>query len=254
MLIDWFTFTAQLINFIVLIWLMKRYLYEPVLNALDERERLIAGQINDAEVKEKEAQEERDTYQKKNEEFEQKRSELLNDAKAEAKAKRDELVKQVRQESEELRERFKRSLTSERQQVQGQIMKRATSEVFAITRKTLSDLANSSLEERIIEVFMDRVHSQNSSEKGKMKKAFGTSPQTIKVMSSLEISPELQTKLKDSLAEFTPADTRFEFIQSADLTNGLELSSNDYKISWSIDEYLATLEAGIMDSIQHTSA
>lgn len=39
MLIDWFTVIAELVNFLILVWLLKRFLYEPVLKAIDEREK-----------------------------------------------------------------------------------------------------------------------------------------------------------------------------------------------------------------------
>ena len=45
MLIDWFTIIAQALNFLILAWLLKRFLYRPVLNALDEREKLIASEL-----------------------------------------------------------------------------------------------------------------------------------------------------------------------------------------------------------------
>ncbi|MFQ3186924.1 MAG: F-type H+-transporting ATPase subunit b, partial [Marinomonas primoryensis] len=51
MLIDWFTVIAQLINFLVLVWLLKRFLYRPILNAIDAREKRIADELADADEK-----------------------------------------------------------------------------------------------------------------------------------------------------------------------------------------------------------
>jgi F-type H+-transporting ATPase subunit b len=48
MQINWFTVIAQILNFLVLVWLMKRYLYKPILSATDDREKKIAGQLADA--------------------------------------------------------------------------------------------------------------------------------------------------------------------------------------------------------------
>ena len=45
MLIDWFTVAAQAVNFLILVWLLKRFLYKPVLAAIDEREKRIATQL-----------------------------------------------------------------------------------------------------------------------------------------------------------------------------------------------------------------
>lgn len=60
MLIDWFTVGAQVFNFLVLVWLMKRYLYQPILHAIDTREARIAAELSDADAKKADAQKERD--------------------------------------------------------------------------------------------------------------------------------------------------------------------------------------------------
>jgi len=85
MLIDWFTVIAQVVNFLILVWLLKRFLYKPILNAIDAREQRIAKELADAEAKQTEAQKERDEFQRKNEEFELQRTALMDKAKEEVK-------------------------------------------------------------------------------------------------------------------------------------------------------------------------
>ena len=77
MLIDWFTVSAQVVNFLILVWLLKRFLYKPILHAIDAREKRIAAELADADAKMSEAQQERDEFQHKNEAFDQQRSALL---------------------------------------------------------------------------------------------------------------------------------------------------------------------------------
>ena len=50
MLIDWFTVGAQALNFLILVWLLKRFLYKPILHAIDEREKGIAAQLASSEA------------------------------------------------------------------------------------------------------------------------------------------------------------------------------------------------------------
>ena len=88
MLINWFTVIAQAINFLILVWLLKRFLYKPILHAIDEREKGIATQLAQAEAKKAEAQKDRDDFQHKNEVFDQERAALLKKATDEAKAER----------------------------------------------------------------------------------------------------------------------------------------------------------------------
>ena len=78
MLIDWFTVGAQALNFLILVWLIKRFLYKPILHAIDAREKGIAKELAEAEVNQAEARKERDECQHKNEELDQQRAALLS--------------------------------------------------------------------------------------------------------------------------------------------------------------------------------
>ena len=94
--IDWFTVVAQAINFLILVWLLKRFLYKPILHAIDEREKGIAAQLAQAEAKKAESQKERDDFQHKNEAFDQERAALLKKAADEANRERQRLLDEAR--------------------------------------------------------------------------------------------------------------------------------------------------------------
>src|SRR5580700_624339 len=102
MLIDWFTVGAQALNFLILVWLMKRFLYKPILNAIDAREKRIATELADADAKKAEAQKERDEFLQKNREFDQQRAALVSKATEEAKTERQRLVEEARKAADAL--------------------------------------------------------------------------------------------------------------------------------------------------------
>src|SRR5271156_4365009 len=101
--IDWFTVVAQAINFLILVWLLKRFLYKPILHAIDERERGIAARLAEAEATQAEAQQERDEFQHKNEAIDQARAALLKKAEDEAEAERQRLLEIARKDADALR-------------------------------------------------------------------------------------------------------------------------------------------------------
>ena len=103
MLIDWFTVGAQVLNFLILVWLLKHFLYKPILNAIDAREKRIAAELADADAKKTEAQKERDDFQNKNKVFDEQRSALLSKAADEAKVERERLLDEARKAAESLR-------------------------------------------------------------------------------------------------------------------------------------------------------
>src|SRR5674476_671442 len=169
MLIDWFTVGAQALNFIILVWFLKRFLYLPILDAIDAREKRIAKELADADAKKTEAQKERDEFQHKNEEFDQQRAALLSKATDEAKAERQRLLDEARTAADALGAKRQEALRNDAHNLNQAISRRAQKEVFAIARKALTDLATTSLEERMGEGFTRRLREMD----GKAKEGLG---------------------------------------------------------------------------------
>jgi F-type H+-transporting ATPase subunit b len=86
MLIDWFTVAAQLVNFLILVWLLKHFLFKPITNAIDTREKRIATELANADAKKADAEKERVAFEKKNQDFDQQRTALMNKATEDAKS------------------------------------------------------------------------------------------------------------------------------------------------------------------------
>src|ERR1035438_9903310 len=145
MLIDWFTVCAQALNFLILVWLMKRFLYQPILDAIDGREKKVAAELADANAKRAEAQKDRDDFQHKNEEFDKQRAALMTKATDEANAEHQRLLDEARKAADALSAKRQEALKNAGHNLDQAITRRTRQEVFAITRKALTDLATTSL-------------------------------------------------------------------------------------------------------------
>ena len=242
MLINWFTVVAQAINFLILVWLMKHFLYKPILHAIDEREKGIATQLAQAEAKEAEAQKDRDDFQHKNEAFDQERAALLKKATDEAKAERQRLLDEARKDADLLRAKRQDALRTEQRNLNQEIIRWTQKEVFAITRKTLADLASTSLEERMGDVFVRRVRALTGAAKEQLATAFKTSNHTVSVHSAFDLPPAQRTAIESVMKETFAPDAHVQFETAPELVSGIELSTNGHKIAWSIADYLSTLE------------
>lgn len=130
----------QIVNFLILVWLLKRFLYQPILHAIDAREQRIAASLADAAAKEVEARTERDTFQRKNEAFDQQRAALLSQATDAARDERQRLLDEARLAADTLRGKRQEALQREHQRLSNEIAHRTRTEVFAIARQALTDL------------------------------------------------------------------------------------------------------------------
>ncbi|WP_020476471.1 F0F1 ATP synthase subunit delta [Zavarzinella formosa] len=245
MLIDWFTVGAQALNFLLLVWLMRRFLYKPVLNAIDAREKLIAAELADAVAKKADAQKERDEFQKKNQEFDRQRVSLLDKATTEATAERQRLLDEARNAADSLRARQQDALNRDQQSLHDEITRRTREEVFAIARKTLTDLSGTNLEERICDVFTRRLRELNGEAKDGLAKAVRASRGPIPVRSEFDLPAKQREMIQKALNETLSADIPLRFETAPALIGGIELTTNGQKVAWSIAEYLALMDASI---------
>jgi len=245
MLIDWFTVGAQALNFLILVWLMKRFLYKPILNAIDAREKRIAKELADADAKKAEAKKERDEFQHKNEEFDQQRVALLTKATDEAKAERQRLLDEAHKAADALSAKRQESLTNDARNLNQAITRRTQDEVFAIARKALTDLATTSLEERMGEVFTRRLRELNGESKHSFAEALKTASEPALVRSAFDLPADQRAAIQNALNETFSADIRLRFETAPDLVSGIEFTTNGQKVAWSIADYLASLEKGV---------
>ena len=245
MLIDWFTVGAQALNFLILVWLMKRFLYKPILHAIAEREKRVATELANADKKKAEAQKESDEFKRKNDEFDRERVALLSKATDEAQAERQRLLDETRQAADALSAKRQETLRNEEHNLRQAISRRTQQEVFAIARKALTDLAGTSLEERLGEAFTRRLRELEVKAKEGLAEALKTASDPALVRSAFDLPAEQRAAIQNALNQTFSAQIPVRFETAPDLISGIELTTNGQKVAWSIADYLASLEKGV---------
>jgi F-type H+-transporting ATPase subunit b len=253
MLIDWFTVGAQIVNFLILVWLLKRFLYKPILDAIDAREKRIAAELADADTKKADAQKERTDFEDKNKAFDLQRIALLGKASDEAKAERERLLDQAKKDAEGLRVTQADALRGDQNRLAGEITLLAEKEVFAIARKALTDLATVSLEERVGEVFTRHLRELDPKAKALLGDALKNSSQPALVRSAFDLPPDQKAAIQNALNESFSAVVRIKFEDSQDVVCGIELTANGQKVAWSIASYLTELSKKVSDLVDAQS-
>lgn len=253
MLVDWFTVVAQVVNFLILVWLLKRFLYQPVLDAIDARENRVASSLGEAAAKEAEAHAERDRFRQKNAAFDDERAALLNEATEEAKVERQRLIEEARQASDELRAQRQESLRREQESLNDEIARRTRTEVFAIARRTLTDLAGTTLEQRMSEVFADRLRALDADSRKGLAASLKTANEPARVRSAFELGSKQRETIRTALKETFGTDVQVDFEIAPDVISGVELTSNGQKLAWSIADYLESLESSVGELLEKRS-
>ncbi len=244
MLIDWFTVGAQVLNFLVLIWLLKRFLYKPVLDAIDAREKRIALALADAAAQTEQARAEREQLARQRAAVEGERTAILERATGESREQHQRLLAAARAESAALRAEWQNALRIEQTRLGRDIASAVHQEVLAIARRVLGDLADVSLEERVEAVFAKRLREMPASAREPLEAALKSSSQAT-VRSAHVMSDPQRAAIQHTLEEVFCIPIRPLFETSPDPLCGVEFTVGGQKIAWSIADYLSTLDRQI---------
>ena len=250
MLIDWFTVAAQALNFVILAWLMKRFLYKPILDAIDAREKRIATELAAAGRKKTEAQHERDEFQKKNDDFEGQRTALLEKARADADAERKTLMDAAREAADALTAKRQASIAGEAKALVQALRQRAQTEVFDIARKALTDLAGTSLEASACELFIARLQGLEGVPKDALANALKAAKDDVVVRSAFELSTVQRRAIHKAITDTFGIKVSLHYATDPALVAGIELVAQGQKFAWTLSDYLAQLEQGVGDLLK----
>jgi F-type H+-transporting ATPase subunit b len=253
MLIDWFTVGAQGLNFVILVWLLKRFLYRPVLDAIDAREARIARQIAEAATSQASALQEQADFKRRNEDFEARRDALLKQATADAEAERQRLMDSTRQAADASAAKRKEAERNDSERQRRGLAERTRAEVFAITRRLLADLADSPLEERVTAVFLRRLAALDIGVLTTLASGLDAATPRATVRSVFEPGAAQRDILRDAIAAAlargredplrSPLAIVFE--TTPDLLAGIEVVVAGRKLDWNVAEYMDALEQAL---------
>jgi F-type H+-transporting ATPase subunit b len=245
-LINWFTVGAQLVNFLVLVWLMKRFLYKPILGAIDAREKRMASQVADLGQRQSLLQTSADEFKQRSEAFDKERGALLAQAASDASSERERKQQAVRRDAEILRRSQEQAARDDAVALSDEMTRLATSEIFAIVRKTLKELASADLEERVGEMFTRRLRQLDDGAKEVLGVALRSPDAKAVLRTYFDLPARERVTVQNALNETFGADISLRFETAPETICGIELTAGGQKLAWDIGEYLRAFEQKVV--------
>jgi F-type H+-transporting ATPase subunit b len=249
-LINWFTVVAQIVNFLILVFLLKYFLYDRIVKAMDEREQKIQQRLQEAEEKKQEAEQEAEAYGKKNRDFDAKREEMLAQAKDEAGARRKELTEEARQAVTKQRSVWLEAIQRDKKSFVQDLRKMAGNQVYTIARKAFRDLSDEDVEERTINAFLVHLNAMSKKTREAIATSIKESGNEVIVRSAFEIPAKMRERITGSLRRKIADGIEIRYEAAPELIMGMELKIRGHKIAWSLQDYLDTLEEHALQALE----
>jgi F-type H+-transporting ATPase subunit b len=254
--IDWFTLVAQVVNFLVLVFLLKFFLYDRIIGVIDKREEEISTRLEDSERTQHEAEQRSKSLQQEREKLRKKKAELIENAREEAEKNRDHLIEEARDEVDELKVRWMEGLQQQKKAFVKRFRRGAGNELLATARRVLGDLADKELDEAIVRAFIHRLHNMSEVERENMNNFIEEADEPVSVQSAFELTSEMKEQLLQALIEETGGKVsreRASFETATEALGGVELRAGGNRIGWSIETYLSSLEGFVSEALDRES-
>lgn len=243
MLIDWFTVLAQVVNFIVLVYLLKRFLYGPIVRAMKGREEKMGAAMERAKAAEEAAGRMAKDLEREQQALADNRATLLAEAKEEVDQWRQKTVEAARLEIERMRESWKAALERDKRGFVERLKRDVTRQVLRISEKTLQDLANQRIERHVIERFLEKVEERRDIFPAKGLQG------PVLVQSGFELDEQISQHMGRRIGEWMNNRPTIRFEVLGELGMGIQLMVGDQKVTWNLAEYLEDLEKEILANL-----
>jgi F-type H+-transporting ATPase subunit b len=236
--IDLITLIAQILNFLVLLWVLKKLLYKPLLTAMANRKKDIIKAIEDAEKKQKEAMGLKEENEKMLEDIREQKNELLKKAEEEIEKEKEVMAQKLKDEQEITRAEFKELMEIEKQRFIKEVNKVVANKFAKFSKTVFSDLSNTDIEAQAVEVFLKKIKDLKKAEIEKINTSAKVNNGKITIATSHDLSKEVANKIKNSLKKIGVKYTTIKFEKDSEIILGVNLKADSYVIAWDLKEFL----------------
>ncbi len=241
MSIDWITVAAQVANFLVLVWLLKRFLYRPILDGIDAREKEITTRMAEAATIREAAQAAEAQHMAEIATLRASRAEALEDVRQAARAERDVLLREARARLAAEQAEREQQRVEEARRYSAELHRRGAQALLSLTRKALTDLADETLEQRIAVHCATRLGAVAD----ELRAAGGESRDAV-ALTRDPLPPDVAAQLRDAIAAALPG-VALRVDSDPSLAPGLTLRLGGAQVAWTVDSYLDGLDAVLED-------
>ena len=245
MQIDWLTVAAQIVNFLVLVWLLQRFLYRPITGAMARREARIEERLSDAKTRRREAEEEAENLRKTRAELEDSRQEMLEEARVEANDLRKRLEQDIRDEVEQKRANWHDTLEEERADFVRDMQRKAGHRVLDISARLVADFTSGGLDDQSAKGFIAKLKDLDTATCKKMTAAADSADGPALVETATAFDAAARRRITRAIHEQFETDIEVEYREDEEVLLGVRLTIDEQTVEWSAARHLKRLHREI---------
>lgn len=222
--LSWSTFLLEMLNFLVLVWILKRFLYKPVLEVIARRREGIEAQLAEARQAQEEAAGLKAEYEGRLAERAREQQQARDALAEEINAERARLMSGLQDELAQQRKKAQVAEARQRSTQEREIEHQALQQGAQFATQLLSQAAVPELEARLLTLLLDGIAALPDDRINDLRTQWGEAPADIQVCSAFPLSDEQQQQLEQALCGLSGLAVPVRFSQDGALLAGLRVA------------------------------
>ncbi|SDZ81005.1 F0F1 ATP synthase subunit delta [Microbulbifer marinus] len=236
--LSWSTFLLEIINFLVLVWILKRFFYRPLQDVIARRQRGIEERLAKAEEMQRTAQELQKKYQGRLEQWQAERQQAREVLENELKAERAQRQAALQQELAQQREKAA-AMEQRRQRDQHRKLElQALEQGSQFAARLLERAAGPELEERLGEMLTDAIEELEPSQLQQLRAQLTERDTVAEVASAFPLAPEQRQKIEALLQEVLQRQLHCHYVEDPELVAGLRIGVGGWELDANVRDEL----------------
>ena len=219
---DWWTFALQAANFLILVWLLQRFLFKPVKAIVARRKEEISHALTEASAEKESAERLRQEIEAARSQIGAERQKMIDEARAQLSAERQRVVEEARSEAAKVRDQAVKRLDEERAAASSELFERTVALATNLAERLLRELGNPSIEQPFLGRVIDYLERLPAEERAKLISQ--SSASAVSVTTAHPLSVEDQSQWHEQLAKWLGPAFSIEFNADPALIAGVEVT------------------------------
>lgn len=236
--LSWSTFVLEIINFLVLVWILKRFLYKPVLDVIARRREGIEKRLSDAEAVHADAEALQKQYEGRLSEWEHERQTARESLAKEIDAERERRLSELEASLEQAHEKARAGEARRAQQALHRMEETALGQGSRFATRILEQAAGPELEARLIELLISELSSLPAEQAVKLRNHVRSNAESALVTSAYPLAEEQRRRLEQAVQALTGPDRGVRFEQDSDLIAGARVTIGAWVLAANVREEL----------------
>jgi len=237
--LNWSTFVLEIINFLILVWILKRFFYQPVLEVIARRRAGIEKTRADAQQLQDEAQALRSQYENRLTEWDKERRAVREQLVKEIEAERAQRLQMLSGELAQERERSAIVEQRRLENLQRQLEQTALNQGAQFATRLLSVAAGPQLQEKLIELLLQQLDTLSAAPIEDLRSGVGAAPDSIRVTSAFTLDKPVRGHLEEVLSACIGARLPFQYQEDTELLAGVRITVGAWVLHANLKDELA---------------